>query len=241
MSDSLRDFLLNDAIYSKDPNVLFNSLAKILLNKCIIKVGEKNYRMLEIEFYLYSSNHQDLITYPRVDAGGNWFFHQSGVDICFKSYCKIKDNHFCIDESNNFGGILIRSIIEVDKEMNYIADSGPIHGPMKCMDVLFKSFGALDNNRTVEQIPYIAGCCSLKEDTVMQTQRFIPIKDGAKKKIESILSSTYSNDGIVVDIDLAANYIENNSSYLYRYYIEPQKVKLWNNYKAKPQKGKVVE
>lgn len=42
-------------IYS-DPNVeqTFNIIADILLNKCAIKVGEKRYRMLEIEFYLFS-------------------------------------------------------------------------------------------------------------------------------------------------------------------------------------------
>lgn len=44
MSDILRDFLQNDVIYSKDPNDLFNCLAKILLNKCIIKVGVKKYK-----------------------------------------------------------------------------------------------------------------------------------------------------------------------------------------------------
>ena len=67
----------------------FNSMAKFLLNKCVIIVGSKRYRMLEIEFYLFSKWHKDIIAYPRTNmTGGEWLFHKSGVDICFKSYCK---------------------------------------------------------------------------------------------------------------------------------------------------------
>ncbi|MBR7043910.1 MAG: peptidyl-arginine deiminase, partial [Prevotella sp.] len=59
----LKAHLQNNSISSKD----FDTLAKLLLNKSVIRVGNKNYRLLEIEFYLYSSSHPDLITYPRID------------------------------------------------------------------------------------------------------------------------------------------------------------------------------
>ena len=89
--DNLKNYLQKETIYSEDTDTLFSSLAQLLFNRCIIKAGDKNYRLLEIEFYLYSSSHPDLITYPRIDSEGvNWFFHQSGVDICLYSSCNCR-------------------------------------------------------------------------------------------------------------------------------------------------------
>lgn len=237
--DNLKNYLQKDTIYSGDTDTLFSSLAKLLLNKCIIKAGDKNYRLLEIEFYLYSSSHPDLITYPRIDSeGGNWFFHQSGVDICFNSSCNAsKDGKFCLNTENRFGGILIRSIVELGNDMNTHPDSKPIYGPMKCMDVLFKKFGALDCNRDTDQIPYIDLCSSLKEEKVMKTQRYIPIKNTAEEKIKSILHYTYNDDLEDVDIAAAAEFIKKDTSYRYRYYIEPKIKYLWKDYQAKPKNG----
>ena len=195
--DDLKKYFQNAKIYSENASKLFSSIAKLLLNKCVVRVGKKNYRLLEIEFYLYSSTHPDMITYPRTaEKGGNWFFHQSGVDISFNSYCKpaSEDGKYCLNSDNRFGGILIRSMVEVDDKMNYLPKSKPIHGPMKCMDVLFKKFGALDCNRDTDQIPYVDLCSSLKEEKVMKTQRYIPIKNTAEDKIKSILHYTYNDD-----------------------------------------------
>lgn len=227
--DDLKKYLQDEIIYSEDADTLFSSLAKLLLNKCVVRVGKKNYRLLEIEFYLYSSSHPDLITYPRTDEkGGSWFFHQSGVDICFKS----PD-----DGSNRFGGILIRSMVQIDSDMKCNSAPKPIHGPMKCMDTLFKSFGALDCNRHENQIPYIDLCSSLKEEKVMKTQRYIPIKNTAEEKIKSILHYTYNDDLEGVDIAAAAEFIKKDTSYRYRYYIEPKIKYLWKDYQAKPKNG----
>ncbi len=243
MDKSLKDLLQSDEIYSTDPADLFNRLADTLLNKCIIRVNGKVYRMLEIEFYLYSSTHKDLITYPREEKGGNWFFHQSGVDICFKSKCDRDGAHFSLAESNQFGGILIRSILEIGNDLKYHKDLELVHGPMKCVDILFKSFGALDDNRCESQIPYIDECVLPEREIVMQTQRHIPVNGGVRNKIENILSSTYKTEKDKineVDVESFAKYIEENTSYTYRYYIEPKNDKLWKNYNAKPKNGKVV-
>lgn len=232
----------------KIDSALFDEIADFLLNKCIIRVGDKNYRLLEIEFYLCSSSHQDLITYPRNDEkGGNWFFHQSGVDICFKSSCMpaSEDGKYCLSNDNRFGGILIRSMIEIDDKMNYLPKSEPkpIHGPMKCMDALFKTFGALDDNRNESQIPFIDECFSLSEETVMKTQRHIPIKNTAEDKIKSILKNKYEDESISSATELimkAAEFIKKDTPYKYRYYIEPKIKLLWKNYQAKPRNGTPV-
>lgn len=238
--DNLKKYLQDKTIYSEDASTLFSSIAKLLLNKCVVRVGKKNYRLLEIEFYLYSSTHPDLITYPRTDEkGGKWFFHQSGVDICFNSYCKSasEDGKYYLNIDNSFGGILIRSMVELDGNMDYPPESQPIYGPMKCMDVLFKKFGALDCNRDMDQIPYVDLCSSLKEEKVMKTQRYIPIKNTAEDKINSILHYTYNDDLEGVDIAAAAEFIKKDTPHKYRYYIEPEINSLWKNYQAKPKNG----
>jgi len=78
----------------------------------IIKKGNLEYAIVEIEFYLFTNDHQDVITYPRVADAGRWFFHQSGVDLTFQSRDieEDKDGNFTFEENASFGGILIRAI-----------------------------------------------------------------------------------------------------------------------------------
>lgn len=115
--EELKDYLrcVGNSIYDSDEvEKKFEIIAEILLNWCIIRVNAKRFRILEIEFYLFGGkgDHKDIIAYPRTDMeGGEWSFHPSGVDLCFKSHCERKDNHYVIDEKENeFGGILIRSL-----------------------------------------------------------------------------------------------------------------------------------
>ena len=91
--EELKDYLrcVGNSIYDSDEvEKKFEIIADILLNWCIIRVNTKRFRILEIEFYLFGGkgNHKDIIAYPRTDMeGGEWFFHPSGVDLCFKSHC----------------------------------------------------------------------------------------------------------------------------------------------------------
>ena len=82
--DSLKDKLKNPP---KDGHVedWFKELADALFQNIQIRKGDKYYRFTNIEFYLYNDKHRDIITYPRISDGGEWFFHASGVDITFKS------------------------------------------------------------------------------------------------------------------------------------------------------------
>lgn len=107
-------------------DIWFGEIAELLMNNCMIQKGAILYEIIEIEFYLYTPEHPDVIVYPRVVDAGRWFFHQSGVDLTFKS------------DSERFGGILIRGIRE------YVRDSQPILGPMKCVNALWDDFDAFD-------------------------------------------------------------------------------------------------
>lgn len=115
---------------SEEIHKYFSEVAKLLMNNYVISKRGINYEIIEIEFYFFSKKHQDIITYPRGLKAGEWFFHQSGVDLTFES------------NTEQFGGILIRGIkrmIPRDK-----GDSRPllILGPQKCVDELWDAFNA---------------------------------------------------------------------------------------------------
>ena len=101
----------------------FKDLAQLLFQEYHIQKGNEIYDFHEIEFYYYTNGHRDAITYPRITEAGKWFFHQSGVDLTFKS------------DSENYGGILIKSLKHGDEI---------ISGPLKCTWILFDVLDAFD-------------------------------------------------------------------------------------------------
>lgn len=115
-------------IKEKNQNTIqeyFDDLAKKLFNQMKICAGDDTYTFLEIEFYYHNKTEFDDIiyncTYPRTRDAGKFFWHNSGVDICFESK----------EEEGYFGGILIRSLIKNGKEV--------IAGPMRCANELMNS------------------------------------------------------------------------------------------------------
>lgn len=106
----------------------FSRIAEILLLKSHIQTANGNYRLLEIEFYYYNKNHRDVVTMGRTEKAGMWWLHNWGVDLSFKSE----------KQSDYYGGILIRSIMELNGE-------NVICGPQNCCWELFYS-SALEHN-----------------------------------------------------------------------------------------------
>lgn len=136
---------------------------RLFHNYHIVK-GDNTYGFLEIEFYFYSPNHRDLITYPRNGRKpGMWFFHMSGVDITFGSDDK-EDNQPLM-----YGGILIRSIFKTSGDKKYIC------GPMKCVDELFDYIYALNNDISRADIPYIEENEERENISVGSCCRYIPL------------------------------------------------------------------
>ena len=97
----------------------FALLAEALFRDFQIEKGGEVYDFLEIEFYFWNAVHQDEITYRRQCPAGMWYFHSSGVDISFAS------------DSNRYGGILLRSVVQVAPEPKVIA------GPLRLVNHLF--------------------------------------------------------------------------------------------------------
>ncbi len=115
----------------ENPTNKFEEIAFNLLNNFVIRKGDKLYRMVEIEFY-YNLTDTANITYERITEAGEWFNHDFGVDLTFKS------------DENSYGGILLRSI-ECEEKFFY--------GPIKTRAKLFQ-FDALGENNEVPMLEY---------------------------------------------------------------------------------------
>ena len=129
----------------------FEKIAQVLFDSYVIKTHNANYRLVEIEFYWNSKNHKDNSTYKRnhVDPEtGDWFFHYSGVDIALKN-----------EETGGYGGILIRSIYDIDKKML-------TKGPMVCVMKLFSENNAFSQSIKTQIIPH-----EFNKSSVIKRQR----------------------------------------------------------------------
>lgn len=137
----------------------FKGIANLLMNRCVISKGEVNYEILEVEFYLFTPDHQDVITYPRELSAGQWFFHQSGVDLTFESNRK------------HFGGILIRGLRNLE--------TGQLtFGPQKCVDLLWDKSDAFKIHEN--EYPTIIVATRKLDENIRDFPRWIPVKDRVK-------------------------------------------------------------
>jgi hypothetical protein len=156
----------------------FDEIAKVLFQACHIQKGVDTYDFLEIEFYYYTEEHKDVITYPRTSGGGKWFFHRSGVDITFESR-----------HEKSYGGVLIRSLLKNGKDV--------IAGPLKCKWNLFDTIDAF--GAAGEDIPLIKEKKEFEAKRIFKTRRWITYdKDKAAKR--------FGNDYVFFEQYLAPPY-----------------------------------
>lgn len=163
----LNDFFLDEKELKKCANKL--------MNECCIMKDTTYYQIAEIEFYYYSSQHPDIITYPRVCSKGLWFFHQSGVDITIES-TKVE-----------YGGILIRSMIRQE-------DGKRICGPQNCVNELFNLIDIRGNDYS--NIPIIDRSKKRYDSTeIGNSQRYIPFYI-RKKDVDKQLKTDLNEEDI---------------------------------------------
>lgn len=146
--EQLREALRNAGKATENHEALFVELANALFNNYAIKHGDTIYRFVEIEFYhnkAMEPKESKKRTYPRTANAGEWFFHASGVDLCFES------------NSELYGGILIRSLKAGDEF---------ILGPQRVCDTLFNNFDALS------PLNPIAHIVEAKSDESFESVRF---------------------------------------------------------------------
>lgn len=123
----------------------FDQVADHLINNLVLVVDHKYYRFLELEFYLYNSEHPDLFCHNNEMqlTLGKWYFHRStksanssyrsgtykGLDLTFGS------NNF--KGQKQYGGILIRSLKSLDT-------GEVIEGPCRCVNHILKDLNIQD-------------------------------------------------------------------------------------------------
>ena len=158
---------------------------ELFTNYHIEKLGEE-YIFTELEFYYCSKNHPDLITYPRDMEEGRWFFHQSGIDLTFRSsYSRYNDSNGVVDMDKDFsfGGILIRGIKNVRTLETF-------DGPYKCEWELFDNFDAI-NIRPEEWPRLVENKETLKVTLDSSKRKFSYTKEKMKKKYEELTQTVY--------------------------------------------------
>lgn len=112
-------------IKTTDYQTEFIRIAGELMNGWFLIAGSSRYQIAEVEFYLKSAVHQDDYSHGHEIQKENskWYFHPSGVDITFGN-------------GINYGGILIRAIINFDtKKYTY--------GPLNCLTEIFFNFSTI--------------------------------------------------------------------------------------------------
>lgn len=220
--DKLKEQLEIHDLNWNDAHSKFKKIAENLMCDYIIKKGEKKYAIVEIEFYLYSNNHRDYITYPREIEAGRWFFHSSGVDLTFQSKgislkYQYGKKQYTLQKDTFFGGILIRGLYKLDSNEN----DKYILGPQKCVNLLWDNFDALvpSNN----EYPFIEPASNndkIAKSNLRWCKRCINIKD--EKRLNKISDWIYRlgiND--ITDKDkeaYKAKMFDNPDTQLYRFF-----------------------
>lgn len=146
--------------------VNFREIGKALLCDCVIVKGRTEYRIREIEFYLFRPDYQDYVAYPRTCNAGDWFFHNSGVDIAFQSKSSTPKAD---PKTDCFGGVLIRTV-ECIKGKN---EKRLFDGPLKVVNELFDQFSAIEPSRDAPRLEFRMNCFP-DEDRTPESRYNIP-------------------------------------------------------------------
>ena len=132
---------------------IFERIAGVLKNGCVIKYKNDEYRILDFEFYFYNKNHQDISVHPRNSDALCWYINDfGGIDLNFESKInktRVVKNGKCsykyeLTDESYFGGILIRQI-------QRLSDNVIFDGPWKVADL----FRILDATSQIQSNPVL--------------------------------------------------------------------------------------
>lgn len=181
----------------------FNEIARILLLQCEIAIGKDiRYTIEEIEFYYFKNGCLDepiySCSYPRNRKACDFFWHYSGIDICFES------------TEDSFGGVLIRALRKIVMK-DGVESEELIGGPMRCaldltnscystgnqLELVFKEKPREKNYKTTIRQ-------GIKADYKVEKGELIPIVqycyyipqgiDGWKRKRKALVLSSMQNE-----------------------------------------------
>jgi hypothetical protein len=123
-------FTIDDFKDSQTALLKMKYLANELMNNRVVIVGQNQYRLTEIEFYLYhhkwfkdSTTHQD----QRQLTSDHWYFHRFLKSEKMKPFHRIGLDWTCGNrEQNIFGGILIRGLMNIANPLDYLFEPSKV-------------------------------------------------------------------------------------------------------------------
>ena len=181
----------------------FEEIAEALMNECVIKYGDKDFRILDIEFYFYNKNHQDISVHPRNSEALCWYINEfGGIDLNFKSEIDkvIVENEkrktwsfkYKLTNDSYYGGILIRKIQRT-------CDDRIFNGPLKVAE-LFRIF---DANSQKQNYPILVETKQLDRLVFKKKERLNLLgnhkgtdEEKIKAKVDYNIKEWFTNDSI---------------------------------------------
>ena len=143
-------------------------IAEDLFHNYCINCNGKEYYFAEIEFYYYEGRNfnekWNEVTYSRKSEAGEIFYHLSGMDICFNSDLP---QDFKKKKVGYGGGILIRSVVEVDDNTEKI-----IVGPLTCVNKMLNACHG-------KEMPFVKKANAERIVEPLPTYRYLGKKDFA--------------------------------------------------------------
>lgn len=115
----------------------FEAIADIILNKLILRAGNKRFRICEIEMYLKNQDHPDKYVHSNPDqkSYGKFYFHKYW-NGAFKSGTW-KGMDIVLGNEDKYFGVLIRSMEDLDTNEF-------IEGPCRSVNKILEQFNCKD-------------------------------------------------------------------------------------------------
>lgn len=104
--------LLNEVSICDQPSRLFDQIAHNLLNNIALMINGYQFRLLEIEFYIYNHHHTDIFAhcFKYQKTHFKWYFHHASEKEHSYKGGNYKGLDLTCGNENTYGGILIRAI-----------------------------------------------------------------------------------------------------------------------------------
>lgn len=170
----------------------FLTISDILMNKSVLVVKNKMFRLCEIEFYYRNNEHNDEYVHgmPEQKKFEGFYFHKKGQSYKSGTF---KGLDITFGNDDTYFGVLIRSMLEIDTD-NFI------EGPCKCVNRILELYGVdnvknfMINNNFTEQLGIYDvdnGIYLKEEDTLVPESVYGGMRVGLSNKYPDYLMRNY--------------------------------------------------
>jgi 3-methyladenine DNA glycosylase Mpg len=207
--------------HNKIDHVMIQKIAEALLMKYVLVVGDKEFRICEVEFYVRNTTHNDTYTHrdSHQKTYGRWYFHR--YPNCSYKGGTYKGLDLTLGNETTYFGVLIRSIYDDSTDEM-------IEGPCKTVNkILELSGGASDVNEYMNgRVPFHSAPLNGRLAFLATQERVPPLSSRSTKNFYLKRKTSLSNETIYKGprIGLSDKYPEWKDIH-YRYLIKKKYIK----------------